>query len=48
MATQQLPVPRDPTEEEALTLFKALEEKFPSKTLGEDKWYVLTVSSQIP
>ena len=36
-------VPRDPTEEEALAMFKAVEEKFPSVTLGADKWYVLTV-----
>jgi hypothetical protein len=44
MAGNELPVPRDPTEDEALTLFKAIEEKFPSKTLGDDKWYVLAVS----
>lgn len=35
--------PEDPTEEEALELFKAVEEKFPSGTIGHDKWYVLTV-----
>ena len=36
-------VPRDPTEEEAIALFKAVEEKFPSKTLGNDKCYIATV-----
>lgn len=38
------PVPRDPTADEALALFKAIEEKFPAKTLGDDKWYLLAVS----
>jgi hypothetical protein len=33
----------DPTEEEALALFKAIKEKFPSGTLGTDKWYIVTV-----
>jgi hypothetical protein len=44
MTGNELPVPRDPTEDEALALFKAIEEKFPSKSLGDDKWYVLMVS----
>jgi hypothetical protein len=43
MATNEIPIPRDPTEDEALALFKAIEEKFPSKSLGNDKWYVLLV-----
>jgi hypothetical protein len=43
MASNEIPIPRDPTEEEALALFKAVEEKFPSKSLGDDKWYILTV-----
>jgi hypothetical protein len=43
MATNDIPILRDPTEDEALALFKAVEEKFPSKSLGDDKWYVLTV-----
>jgi hypothetical protein len=34
--------PEDPTAEEALALFKKIEEKFPS-TLGSDKWYIVTV-----
>jgi hypothetical protein len=33
----------DPTPEEAIRLFEAIEEKFPSKTLGEDKWYLVAV-----
>ena len=45
MASSELPIPRDLTEEEALTLFRVVEEKFPSETLGSDKWYVLTVSA---
>lgn len=47
MATNEIPIPRDPTEDEALALFKAIEEKFPSKSLGDDKWYVLTVRNTI-
>ena len=43
MATNEIPVPRDPTDDKALTLFQAVEEKFPAKTLGDDKWYVLLV-----
>lgn len=43
MTPNEIPTPRDPTDEEALALFKAVEELFPSKTLGKDKWYILTV-----
>jgi hypothetical protein len=43
MTSSELPIPRDPTEDEALALFKSIEEKFPSKTLGNDKWYILAV-----
>jgi hypothetical protein len=39
--------PEDPTEAEALALFKAIEEKFPSETVGHDKWYVLTVCENL-
>ncbi|KAK3197663.1 hypothetical protein GRF29_216g856608 [Pseudopithomyces chartarum] len=35
----------DPTSEEALALFEAVEEKFPSNTLGDDKWYILTLAT---
>ncbi|EMD85480.1 hypothetical protein COCC4DRAFT_56882 [Bipolaris maydis ATCC 48331] len=43
--TTSTPVPRDPTADEALALFKAIEEKFPAKTLGEDKWYLLALAN---
>lgn len=36
----------NPTPEEAMALFKEIEQKFPSATLGEDKWEILAV--QIP
>jgi len=35
----------DPSAEEAIALFNALEEKFPSQTLGTDKWYLMTISA---
>lgn len=41
----ELPIPRDPTEDEAIALFTAVQELFPSKTLGTEKWYLLTVRS---
>ena len=43
MATSNLPL--DPTSEEAFALFEAVEAIFPSKTVGNDKWYILTVFS---
>jgi hypothetical protein len=43
MNTNEIPIPRDPTSAEALALFSTLEKKFPSKTLGSDKWYILAV-----
>ena len=33
----------NPTSEEALKLFQDIEERFPSATLGEDKWEILMV-----
>ena len=33
----------DRTAEEAKSLLSALQQKFPSKTLGEDRWYILAV-----
>lgn len=45
MSSRELPIPRDPTEDEALALFKAVEELFPSTSLGDNKWYILTVSN---
>lgn len=44
MATSKIFIPQDPTEEEAHALFKAVEERFPKATLGDDKWYILTAS----
>jgi hypothetical protein len=44
MSCHEIPIPRDPTEDEALALFTAIESNFPSESLGQDKWYVLTVS----
>ncbi|KAF2838384.1 hypothetical protein M501DRAFT_1005255 [Patellaria atrata CBS 101060] len=31
------------TDRDALDLFKSVEQKFPSKTLGDDKWYIVTL-----
>lgn len=47
MAAHEIPIPRDPTDEEVLAMFKAVEELFPSKSLGKNKWYILTVSSSL-
>jgi len=33
------------SEEEAIALFKAIETKFPAKTLGGDKWYLITIAA---
>ena len=33
----------NPTPEDALKLFKDIEQKFPSANLGEDKWEILAV-----
>ena len=35
-----------PTKDTAIKLFEAIEMKFPHKTLGEDKWYLVVVSVQ--
>ena len=37
----------EPTADEAVALFHAIEEKFPHKTVGKDKWYLVAVSWQI-
>lgn len=40
-------VPQSPTEpsaEDAMSLFKAIEQQFPSKTVGDDKWFLITMS----
>ena len=33
----------EPTAEEAKVLFEKLEQKFPSKTLGGERWYLVAV-----
>ena len=33
----------EPTAQETLALFKDIETSFPSESLGEDKWQILTV-----
>ena len=35
---------KEPTAEEATALFEKLEQKFPSKTLSEERWYLVAVS----
>ncbi|KAI4629388.1 uncharacterized protein J4E87_003652 [Alternaria ethzedia] len=47
MSTTTIPIPRDPTDDEALALFKAIKEKFPSQSLGDDKWYVLLLAAMV-
>lgn len=47
MATNTTPLPRDPTNDEALALFTAIEDKFPSSTLGKDKWYILLLAALV-
>jgi hypothetical protein len=37
----------NPTKEETLSLFASLEEHFPSKTLGNDKWYILAIAAVV-
>lgn len=37
----------EPTKEEAVSLFEAVEKKFPHKTVGEDTWYLVVVRWQI-
>jgi hypothetical protein len=32
-----------PTKSDAIALFEAIQHKFPSGTLGDDKWYLVTV-----
>jgi hypothetical protein len=36
-----------PTAADAVTLFEAIEHKFPHKALGSESWYLVVVSSQI-
>jgi len=39
--------PPTPTAEQATALFQALEERFPHKTLGDDKWYLVAISALV-
>ncbi len=34
----------DPSAQEAVSLFEALEKRFPAANLGNDKWYLIAVS----
>jgi hypothetical protein len=36
----------EPTKEDAIALFEEIQKKFPSRNLGDDKWYLVTVSWQ--
>ncbi|KAF3044844.1 hypothetical protein E8E11_002754 [Didymella keratinophila] len=47
MTVYDVPIPRDPTDNEALAMFKAVEELFPSSSLGENKWYILTLAAMV-
>jgi hypothetical protein len=35
----------NPSKEETVALFNSIEELFPAKTLGDDKWYILTIAA---
>ena len=35
----------NPTKEETLSLFAAIESHFPSQSLGTDKWYILALAA---
>lgn len=37
----------EPTKADAFALFSAIEKKFPHSTVGDDKWYLITVSAQL-
>jgi hypothetical protein len=34
---------QEPTVEQAIALFEAIEQKYPHKTLGKDTWYLVVV-----
>ncbi|KAF2461845.1 hypothetical protein BDY21DRAFT_277982 [Lineolata rhizophorae] len=38
-------IPPDRTEQEAIDLFKAVEKHFPSESLGNEKWYLVVIST---
>ena len=41
--TTRMSASKEPTAQEATELFEALEHKFPSKTLGAERWYLVAV-----
>jgi hypothetical protein len=47
MTAHDIPVPRDPKDNEALSMFQEVEELFPSKSLGENKWYILALAAMV-
>jgi len=36
----------EPTKADAFALFEVIQQKFPSSSLGDDKWYLVTVGWQ--
>jgi len=38
---------QEPTKEDAFTLFEEIQRKFPGGTLGDDKWYLVTLSALV-
>jgi len=45
--TRTMATTAEPTKGEAVSLFEAVEKKFPHKTVGEDTWYLVVVGWQI-
>ncbi|USP78336.1 hypothetical protein yc1106_05610 [Curvularia clavata] len=45
--TDAVPIPREPSTSEALSLFQTIEETFPSKSLGPDKWYIVLLAALV-
>ncbi|CZR67644.1 uncharacterized protein PAC_17543 [Phialocephala subalpina] len=39
--------PRGPTKDETIALFQSIEKKFPNKTVGDDIWYMVVLSSLV-
>lgn len=37
----------NPTKEETIALFNSIEQHFPAKTLGDDKWYILAIAAVV-
>jgi hypothetical protein len=43
-----MPAVQERTPADAVTLFEAIEQKFPHKSLGADSWYLVVVSLPVP